>query len=100
MKTISDYISGLDGFIISVAPFIPLLLLFVAYYFLFYRPQRRAQLEFEKMLETVGIGAQLITRGGMVGVVVEILPHSFILSLYDGAKAEVLKEAIVSVIHE
>ena len=100
MKTIYDLFCAPDGILFKAAPFIPLLLLFIGYYVLLLRPQKKAQLEFENMLDAVGIGERLITRGGMIGVVVEILPRSFILEVYDGGKVEILKEAVVSILHE
>lgn len=100
MQAIQDWFCSFNGFFAQMAPFIPLLLLSVGYYFLIARPQQKAQADFAKMLEEIEIGQRLITRGGMIGVVVEMLPASFILEVYDGTKVEILKEAIVTVLYE
>ena len=100
MQALQNWLCSFSSLVPQVAPFIPLLILFVGYYFLIARPQQKAQAHFEKMLEEIEIGQRLITRGGMVGIVVEILPTSFILEIYDGNKVEILKEAIVTVLYE
>ena len=100
MKLFYDLFCNPDGLFTTITPFIPLFILFIGYYFLLYRPQKTAAAKFQKMLDDVEIGERLITRGGMIGVVVEILPASFILELYDGGKVEVLKEGIISILHD
>jgi preprotein translocase subunit YajC len=89
-----------DTFVTKFAPAIPFLVLFVSYYFFFYRPQKQAELRFKHALVMVTIGQRVITRGGVVGVIVEILPNSFVIELYDGAKMEIIKEGIATLLHE
>ena len=100
MQALQNLLDNSHWLFTQIAPFIPLLLLSLGYYFLIARPQQKAQAEFEKMVEEIEIGQRLVTRGGMIGVVVEILPASFIIEVYDGGKIEILKEAIVSILHE
>ena len=100
MNSFYDLLGTPEYLVTKIIPYLPLLLLIAGYYFLILRPQKQTQLQFEKMVEAIEIGQRLVTNGGMVGVVVEILPASLILSLYDGAKVEILKEAIVSILHE
>lgn len=100
MQALQNLFDSANSSVANLAPFIPLLILVVAYYFLIARPQQKAQADFEKMLEEIVINQRLITRGGMIGVVVEILPTSFILEVYDGTKIEILKEAIVTILYE
>lgn len=100
MQAFQNLFGSLNSSFAHLAPFVPLCILIVGYYFLIARPQKKAQADFEKMLEEIVINQRLITRGGMIGTVVEILPTSFILEVYDGTKIEILKEAIVTILYE
>ena len=56
----------------SPASFVPLVLIFVIFYFLIIRPQTKKIKEPEKMVNNLKIGNKVITSGGIVGVVREI----------------------------
>ena len=56
----------------SPASFVPLILIFVIFYFLIIRPQTKKIKEHEKMVNNLKIGNKVITSGGIVGVVREI----------------------------
>ena len=49
-----------------------LVLMFVALYFLFIRPQRKRDKELKKQMETLSVGDKIATIGGMVGYVANI----------------------------
>ena len=56
----------------SPASFVPLILIFVIFYFLIIRLQTKKIKEHEKMVNNLKIGNKVITSGGIVGVVREI----------------------------
>jgi preprotein translocase subunit YajC len=56
----------------SPASFVPLILIFVIFYFLIIRPQTKKIKEHEKMVNNLKIGNKVITSGGIIGVVREI----------------------------
>ena len=56
----------------SPVSFVPLILIFVIFYFLIIRPQTKKIKEHEKMVNNLKIGNKVITSGGIVGVVREI----------------------------
>jgi len=47
--------------------FLPILLMFGIFYFLLIRPQVRKQKEQQAMLQKLGKGDEVITRGGLIG---------------------------------
>jgi preprotein translocase subunit YajC len=46
---------------------LPLLLLFVVFYFLLIRPQQKKVKEHKKLVEAIGKGAEVVTYGGLAG---------------------------------
>ena len=50
----------------------PLLLIFVVFYFLLIRPQAKRQKEHKTMVEALGKGDEVITAGGIVGKITDI----------------------------
>ena len=56
----------------SPASFVPLILIFVIFYFLIIRPQTKKIKDHEKMVNGLKIGNKVITSGGIVGIIREI----------------------------
>ena len=51
------------------ASFIPLILIFLIFYFLLIRPQQKKQKEHRKLLDSIQRGDEILTSGGIVGKV-------------------------------
>jgi preprotein translocase subunit YajC len=47
--------------------FLPILVMFGIFYFILIRPQARKQKEHQAMLQKLGKGDEVITRGGLIG---------------------------------
>ena len=47
--------------------FLPIVLMFVVLYFLMIRPQMKRQKEHKNMVESLSVGTEVVTAGGMVG---------------------------------
>jgi len=56
----------------QVAQFLPLVILFVIFYFLIIRPQQKQQKEHAEMLEELVKGDKILTSGGIYAVVVKV----------------------------
>jgi len=61
--------SGAMGILSS---FLPLILIFIIFYFLLIRPQSKKAKEHKEMLENLKKGDKVITTGGILGVIDEI----------------------------
>ena len=73
-------------------------LLFIAgFYFLFIAPQRKKQKEHEKMLSTLQSGDEVITTGGVYGVITNVKDDRFVVKVADNTKIEVGKGFIQAV---
>ena len=51
----------------SMMSFLPILVMFGIFYFILIRPQVKKQKEHQSMLQKLGKGDEVITRGGMIG---------------------------------
>jgi len=84
----------------AVNPFIqliPMMMIFLIFYFLLIKPQKDKQKELKKMIEALKKNDQVVTGSGIHGTVVNIKETTVILRIDDNAKMEVDKEAISAV---
>jgi preprotein translocase subunit YajC len=77
---------------------LPIVLIFVIFYFLLIRPQQKRQKEHHKMLESVTKGDRVLTSGGMYGVVVGIDAEKVVLKVAENVKVEFAKSAIAHIV--
>lgn len=78
---------------------LPLLLMFGAMYFILIAPQRKKQKEHEKMLAALGTGDEVVTAGGIYGVITSVKDDRFVIRVGDNnAKVEVGKGFISTVV--
>ncbi len=76
-------------------------LLFIAgFYFLFIAPQRKKQKEHDKMLSTLQSGDEVVTTGGIYGVITNVKDDRFVVRVGEGTKVEVGKGFILSVVRK
>ena len=76
----------------SIAQFIPLILIFVIFYFFLIRPQQRKAKEHKKMVEELKRGDKVITSGGIIGTVERIIDNEKIeVAIADDVKVEILR---------
>ncbi len=95
------YAQGLDGVMGSVTQFAPLLMIFGVFYFLLIRPQQQKQKEMKAMLAALKRGDQVITGGGILGVVSKppaAETREIEVEIAPGVKITVLRETIASVV--
>ena len=67
------------------------------FYFLFIAPQRKKQKAHEKMLSELPSGDEVLTTGGIYGVVTNVKEDRFIVRISETTKVEVAKGFISSV---
>jgi len=81
--------------------FLPIILIFVIFYFLLIRPQQVKQKKWNEVLQTLKNGDQVTTSGGMKGTITRVKDDSFVLRVApDGLQIEVVKSAVVAVRQE
>ena len=76
----------------NFAQFIPLILIFVIFYFFLIRPQQKKVKEHKLMVENLKRGDKVITSGGIIGTVERIIAGDKAeISITDNVKVEVIK---------
>ena len=77
--------------------FLPLVFLFVVFYFLILRPQQKKQKEHAQMLTKLDKNDEVITSGGVHATVVSVGEKTLILRIADNVKIEIEKSSIQTV---
>ncbi len=79
--------------------FIPLILIFVIFYFFLIRPQQKRAKEHREMLGNLRRGDQVVTQGGVIGKIVKVKDDDEVeVEVAEGVKVRVVKTTIASVI--
>ena len=76
--------------------FLPLILIFVVFYFLLIRPQSKRQKEHKKMLEALDKGDEVVTNGGLFGTISDLGDNFVQLDVAEGVSVKVQRQAIAA----
>ena len=77
-----------------VAMFFPIMLMFVIFYLLVFRPQSKERRAHQDMVKNLKKYDEVVTAGGMLGTVLNVKPDTVTLRVDDNVKVEVEKTAI------
>jgi len=75
---------------------LPLVLLFVVFYFLLIRPQQKRAKEQKTFIENLKKGDKVVTSGGLYGTITGITDDAVTLEIADKIRVKVLKGAIAN----
>ncbi|GAB4389122.1 MAG: hypothetical protein Kow0025_12540 [Thermodesulfovibrionales bacterium] len=81
----------------AIAGLLPLILIFVIFYFLLIRPQQKRAKEHKAMLEAVKKGDKVITSGGIYGLVESVGPNTVTLKIAENVRVKFGKQYIAAV---
>lgn len=83
-----------------ILAFLPIILMFVIFYFLLIRPQQKRQKEQEQMVKALKKGDRVVTVGGIIGTVVGTKEKEVVIKVGDDeVKLELLRSSISQVIN-
>ena len=83
------------------AQFIPLILIFVIFYFFLIRPQQKKVKEHKLMVATLKRGDEVVTSGGIIGRVERILGDDKVdLSISENVTIQVVQSTIQSLLNK
>jgi len=83
----------------GIASFIPLILIFVIFYFFLIRPQQKRVKEHKTMVENLKKGDEVITSGGIIGIVDRVLEDDRIeVLLNDDVKVQIIKSTVTGLL--
>lgn len=83
--------SGSDSGLLSL---LPLVLIFVVFYFIFIRPQQKRTKEHKKMVSELKKGDEVVTNGGIAGTVVNFGDAFVRIKIADNVEINVQRVAI------
>ena len=76
----------------GIGQFIPLILIFVIFYFFLIRPQQKKVKEHKLMVEGLKRGDKVITTGGIVGTVERVIDNEKVeVSISENVKVEIVR---------
>ena len=76
----------------GIGQFIPLILIFVIFYFFLIRPQQKKVKDHKIMVENLKRGDKVVTAGGIIGTVDRVIDNDKVeVSISDDVKVEIIK---------
>ncbi|GAA4765116.1 preprotein translocase subunit YajC [Stakelama sediminis] len=82
----------------AILSFAPLILIFLAFWFLMIRPQQKRMRDHQKAVNAVKRGDQVVTGGGLVGKVTKVDDQYAEIELAQGMKVRAVKSTLSEVI--
>lgn len=77
---------------------LPLLGVFLIFYFLLIRPQVKRAKEHKKLTESVAKGDEIVTTGGLLGKVVDVNDNFISLEVAKGVTLQIQRQSVTSLV--
>ena len=77
---------------------LPLVLIFVVFYFLLIRPQAKRAKEHKAMVAALAAGDEVVTSGGILGRVIEAGEQFLTVEIADGVRVKVQRHTVGAVL--
>ena len=84
---------GAGGILGSI---VPLVLIFVVFYFLLIRPQQKRAKEHKNMIDTLKKGEKIVTSGGIYGVIESVGTNTVTVKIGENVKIKLGKTYVAS----
>ncbi|MCL5883972.1 MAG: preprotein translocase subunit YajC [Deltaproteobacteria bacterium] len=84
----------------AMASLIPLLLMFVIFYFLLIRPQQKTARKHQDFIKGLKTGDRVVTTGGLHGIVRGLTDTTVTLEIADNVRVKVTRSAVAGSGHE
>lgn len=84
---------GASGLIMMVA-------IFAIFYFILIRPQQKKMKEHKKMVDDLKKGDEIVTGGGIYGIVENVSPDTVTVKIAEGTKVKITRGSVAHVITE
>jgi preprotein translocase, YajC subunit len=83
----------------GIAQFIPLILIFVIFYFFLIRPQQKRVKDHKAMVASLKRGDEVITSGGIIGTIDKVMEDDRIeVVIGDNTKVQIIRSTITSLL--
>ncbi len=78
--------------------FLPMIVIFVAFYFLLIRPQQKKQKAHSELVRALSTGDEVLTAGGVLGKVTGVSEHYATLQVAENVEIKVQKSTVSAVV--
>jgi len=78
--------------------FIPMIIIFVAFWFLLIRPQQKKQKAHTALVAALNIGDEVMTAGGLLGKVTNVTEHYATVEIADNTIIKIQKASVSQVL--
>jgi len=78
--------------------FLPLIILFVIFYFLLISPQQKKAKEHKAMVQNLNKGDEIVTQGGILGKVTAVSDNYLTCKIADNVEVKVQSHAVATVL--
>jgi len=83
----------------GIAQFIPLILIFVIFYFFLIRPQQKRAKDHKAMVASLKRGDEIITSGGIIGTIDRVMEDDRIeVTIGENTKVQIIRSTITSLL--
>ena len=72
----------------------PIVFMVLAFYFMLYKPQKQEQAKRQEMLSNLKIGDNVVTLGGIYGVITKIADNTLEIKIADSVEIKIAKTAV------
>lgn len=93
---ISDAMAASQGEGDPLMSFLPLVVIFVVFYFLLIRPQSKKAKEHKQMVEALTKGDEVVTSGGLLGRITKVGDNFVELDVSEGVSVKVQRQAVAN----
>jgi preprotein translocase subunit YajC len=83
----------------GITQFIPLILIFIIFYFFLIRPQQKRVKDHKVMVESLKRGDEVITSGGIIGIVDRVMEDDRIeVTISENTKVQIIRSTVTSLL--
>jgi len=83
----------------ALGQFVPLILIFVIFYFLLIRPQQKRVVEHKSMISKLTRGDSVVTAGGIIGKISRVIDEEKVeLEVADNVNVKIIKSTISQIL--
>lgn len=82
----------------SLASFLPIIIIFVLFYFVLIRPQQKRQKEHKQMVEALAAGDEIVSGGGVLGKVTDVGDQLVTVEIANNVVVKMQKHTISQVL--
>ena len=84
----------------ALISFLPIILIFLIFWFMILRPQKKQQQQRKAMIEALKRDDRIVTSGGLFARVRDVKGDRVVATIAEGVKVEISKQAISGVVGE